>query len=93
MFDAALKLALEVGELAPLHGGRDGSVEVSMSHEQWVALRAVLLNLRLVDLLKQQEIIRVHPKLVAACQAALSVEGLPTPVRKQLEKALALAEF
>jgi hypothetical protein len=89
-----VQVAAEVADIVPEGETRHaGHVTIEMSGEQWDALRCVLLNLKLTDLLGQREIIRAHPKLVSACHAALGVEGLPISVRKQLEKALALAEF
>ena len=90
-FDRILSTAFGVIGMKAEHS--DGWVDVRMAPEEWDAVRCVLLSLKLADLLEQQKIIQAHPKLVAACHAALSLEGLPTPVRKQLEKALALAEF
>lgn len=79
--------------LAPLADSeyREGSIE--LSQDQWDALRCVLLSLKLSEILGERQKTQAFPKLVAACHAALSVEGLPTPVRKQLERALAIAEF
>ena len=49
--------------------------------------------LKLADRLEQQEIMRAHPKLVAACQAVLALDNLPVTVRKTVERALALVPF
>lgn len=76
-------------ETQPSHGGEQ---VVTFTRSQYDAIRAILLTLKLADLLEQGRMIRAFPKLVAACHAALSVEGLPTPIRKQIEKAIVVAE-
>lgn len=91
MFDHLLELLEDIPE-RDLEEYANNTYSLRLSMEEWDALRAVILSLKLADMLKQQRLIRAYPKLVAACHAALSVEGLPTPIRKQLEKAVVIAD-
>jgi hypothetical protein len=64
---------------------------IFVTDEQWKALNLVLTSLKLSILLEQRKMIEAYPKLMAACHAALGGR-LPTPVRKQLEKALVIGD-
>lgn len=97
-----IKLTEDIPE-RDLEEHENGTFSLTLTLDEWDALRAILLSLKLSDLLDQQRMIRAFPKLLNAVKLVLAIEdhpsGNPTETvklgpktRKQLEKAITDSE-
>lgn len=102
MTDHLIKLVEDIPE-RDLEEHANDTYSLRLSMTEWDALRALILSIKLADLLEQQRMVRAFPKLVNAVKLVLAIADhaeqnptetvkLATKTRKQLERALALSD-
>jgi len=64
---------------------------ILLTPEEYSEACAAISSIKLADMLEQQRAIKILPKLIAACEAALTTP-LPVSIRRQLEKAIVMAK-